>query len=845
MANSYSVEAVMKASGAEQFINAFRDSAKAVEGLEKANKKIGDIGSNMSKNVTAPIVAGLGASIKASIDFETAMTGVAKTTDLSEENLAKMNKEIRQMSKEIPVSANEIANIVETAGQLGIAEENLLSFSRTMADLGVATDMTSDEAATAFARFANVTGMPQDNMDRLGATVVELGNNLAATESEIVQMASRLASTGSQVGLTEAEIMGLAGAMTSVGISAERGGTNMSKTMQQINTAVLSGSEDLDKFAKVAGLSSKEFAQVWKKDPVKAIDLFTAGLGDINSSGGDVTTTLKDLGISGSEQINVLNSMAGAEGLLTDATEMANSAWEENTALINEANTAYETTENSLIIMWNTIVDLAKSIGDILLPAFQNMVDKITSVIDWLNSFDEGTKETIIKLAMFVASIGPVLVMFSKFVEAGLIVAKAVMFVMGIITKLGGVMAILTNPITIVIGVIMALVGVFILLYQNADLIREKLGAVWESIKEGFSGLSEFAGEIWGAMWEVILGQLEHFKGIWTDFWNTIKQPFIDAWNEFKTELSEIFSEFISEITALGENVKKIFTDMWDILVDYMAPRIEHMKEIIRNFVDSVRDWFVNLGEKIVDVFKSLWARVIDHLQTQLKSFTDIMEFGFAAIADIVEYIFDTILMVIKTTTTAITSVMKGFFQILTGQWSEGFNTLMEGFVSIWSDILHWIVGFAETFEDVGANIINMLLQGIKGGAKNLTNGVKNVLGGIRDLLPFSPPKDKSSPLMGIEKNGIGTQIAAGIMRGQQEVDAAMKSILDVPNIDLNADIGTTSEAINGKVQHEIKNNGKVQPAYISLNIGGQVFRAFVSNISNEQDAQEDLEMAY
>lgn len=105
---------------------------------------------------------------QASMDFESAMTGVAKTTDLSDAELARMTDSIRDMSTEIPASTEEIAAVAEAAGQLGIQKDALLDFTETMTMLGTATNMTAEDAATALARFANITGMSADNYDRLG-----------------------------------------------------------------------------------------------------------------------------------------------------------------------------------------------------------------------------------------------------------------------------------------------------------------------------------------------------------------------------------------------------------------------------------------------------------------------------------------------------------------------------------------------------------------------------------------------------------------------------------------------------------------------------------------------------
>src|SRR5690606_14958240 len=145
------------------------------------------------------------------IDFESAFADVTKTVDGTDEQIAALRQGILDMAKELPTSREAIAGVAAAAGQLGIETDNILGFTRVMIDLGNSTNLAAEDAATALARLANITQMPQSEFDRLGSTVVELGNNLATTEAEIVDMGLRIAGAGTQIGLSEAEILGFAG----------------------------------------------------------------------------------------------------------------------------------------------------------------------------------------------------------------------------------------------------------------------------------------------------------------------------------------------------------------------------------------------------------------------------------------------------------------------------------------------------------------------------------------------------------------------------------------------------------------------------------------------------------
>lgn len=315
-------------------------------------------GTKMTLGLTAPLLAVGTAATKSAIEFESAFTGVQKTVDATESEYAALSKGITEMSERMPQSASAIAGVMEAAGQLGVrGVQNLLDFTETMIMLGDATNLTSEEAAMSIAKVMNIFGTANEDVGRFGATIVDLGNNYATTEADIVSMTNRLAAGARIASLTEAETLALAAAMSSVGIEAEAGGTAMTQTFNAIETAVAHGGKDLEKFAKVAGMSASSFADMWENRPIEALQAFIGGLGNLEENGENAVLVLDELGLSGIRQSNMLKSLALASDMLAETVDTANSAWNENVALTNEANKRYQTFESQLKTFFNTLAD--------------------------------------------------------------------------------------------------------------------------------------------------------------------------------------------------------------------------------------------------------------------------------------------------------------------------------------------------------------------------------------------------------------------------------------------------------------------------------------------------------
>lgn len=507
--------------------------------LQSVGGKMTGLGNTMTAGVTVPIVTGVGAVVKSAMSWESAFAGVKKTNDEvvdSNGNVvysyADLESGLRNLTSQLPASHEEIAGVAEAAGQLGIKSQDVVSFTKTMIDMGESTNLSAEDAASAIAKIANITGMTSDEYQRFGSSVVALGNNFATTESDIVSMANRLAASGTLVGLTNQEILGLATAMSSVGIEAEAGGTAMTQTLGAIEAAVAAGGEDLQKFAKVAGESSQEFADKWKARPVEALQDFIKGLGRLDEQGTSATLVLDDMGLSGIRQSNMLKSLALAADTMTGAVDMSNKAWDENTALTNEASTRYETTESKLRILKNQVKDAAIDMGGPFVDALRNgfeaskpLIQTLSDMAKKFNELNPEQQQHIMKWLAIAAAAGPALSILGRItsglgsmfkvlgtVNTGLGrlvgglaptvsgfggVESAAVGATGAASNFGGAVGLLSNPLGLVVGGAAALTGGLVVLANAKEQAREsaeKYGATLSGDTKG--KLDEFSAAV-------------------------------------------------------------------------------------------------------------------------------------------------------------------------------------------------------------------------------------------------------------------------------------------------------------------------------------------------------------
>jgi TP901 family phage tail tape measure protein len=345
------------------------------------------------------ILAGIGGamvvSAKAAIDFESSLAGVAKTVDGTAEQIEAIGSSMRRLSLRVPVNVNELNQIAELGGQLGVEIPNLVEFTEVIAALGVTTNLSTEDAAKGLARLANVTGLTQDAYSNLGSIIVDLGNNFATTESEILTFALRIAPSAQTVGATADEVLGLAAALSSMGIPAERGGTAVQAMFSIIAAGARSGGDELLSMAAITGMTADEFADLAKSAPTDALVTLAKSFGAANSAGENVFAMMRNIGITGRRAQAVMLAMANNTDLLDDALERSSEAGEENVALFEEAARRYGTTASEIRLMANQFNDLRIQMGQPLIAGIRDVITFISAFFEVLRDNDEGLRSFV------------------------------------------------------------------------------------------------------------------------------------------------------------------------------------------------------------------------------------------------------------------------------------------------------------------------------------------------------------------------------------------------------------------------------------------------------------------
>lgn len=334
--------------------------------------------------------------------FEAGLVGVGKTANIEGARLQALGEQIDGLSRRLPNSADELLGIAQAAGQLGVqGEPAILAFTETIARLGSASDLSGEEAATALARILNVTGESAESVGTLASVIVALGNNFAATESQIARHAGEVARSTAVYNIGSAQAAAYATTLAAFGVQAELAGSAVGRAFRTIESAVKTGGAELERVAKIARVSGAELAEAYGRSPAEAFGLFLQGLRETIREGGNVAAQLKTVKLSGEEVLKVLPVLAKEYDALAKAEAIAAAETADATALAIESEKAQQTLTAQWKLLGNEIASAGRVIGAELLPAVKGIV---ATTKDWVASNREAL-EGLGKLIKFFVDV--------------------------------------------------------------------------------------------------------------------------------------------------------------------------------------------------------------------------------------------------------------------------------------------------------------------------------------------------------------------------------------------------------------------------------------------------------
>lgn len=324
----------------------------------------------------AAVFAALGMSAREAIRFESSMADVNKTVGGSRAEMAALSNELRDMSLEVPIDANELAKIAAAGGQLGVAAAEIPGFTEVVAKMSTAFDMSAEQSGDAIGKIKNVYQLTIPEVESLGDAINQLGNTSAARERDIIDVMMRIGGTSKQFGLAKEQTAALAASMLSLGKPAEVAGTSINAMLNRMQTATMQGGKFQEALAKI-GMDAEQMAAQVAGNPQLALDTLLETLGQLE--GKDRAEVLTGLfGAEFQDDIGVLvgslQTYRDAMGQVADKTAYAG-------AMNKEFETRSATTANELQLLKNTVMDIVRSLGEGFLPLVNQASGMLNSLL--------------------------------------------------------------------------------------------------------------------------------------------------------------------------------------------------------------------------------------------------------------------------------------------------------------------------------------------------------------------------------------------------------------------------------------------------------------------------------
>ena len=591
-------------------------------------------------------------------------------------------------------------------------------------------------------------------VDEAETMVDQMAKTASTTNTSVAQLGEGILTIGATAKSIKggtAELNTALGILANNGIKGAEGGTHL-------RNIILSLQNPTDKAA-----AQMEALGISVYDSEGNMRSMNDILGDLNKSMDGMTSA---------EKSNIIGTIFNKTDLSSVNALLANtgSTWDDLQQKITAsggaaqqmADTQLDNLQGQITILKSALEGLAISFGELLMPAIKQIVGWVQKFVDWLNGLSEGTKKTVVTIALLAAALGPVLIVIGKVISAVGTIMTIVPKIAGVINTVKGAFAVLNttmlaNPIVLIIAAIAALVAAFIYLWNNCDGFRQFWIDLWENVKQVaitvWNAIKAFFSQVWEAIKTIFSTVFEVIKTLVTTYFNLYKTIIETVFNVIKTVITTIWNAIKGVFTTVFNVIKTLVTTYFNIYKTIIQTVLTVSQTVITTVWNTIKTVITTVLNAIKTIFSTVWNAIKTIISAVVSGIKGLITGDFTAVKNSITTIMNTIKSTISTIWNtikstistvlgaikgAVTSVFNGIINAVKGAMGNVLNAVKSGF----SNVKSHITGLASQAFTWGKDLIMGIVNGIKSCIGAVGDAVKSVADKIKSFLHFSVPDE-------------------------------------------------------------------------------------------------------
>lgn len=778
--------------------------------MEAVGNSIAGAGKKMMGVTT--VIGGVGvAAVKTAADFDSAMSQVAAVSGATGKDFDALRNKAREMGAKTKFSATEAAEAMNYMAMAGWKTEDMLDGIEGVMNLAAASGedlaTTSDIVTDALTAF----GLSAKDSGHFADILAAASSNANTNVSMMGETFKYCAPIAGALGFSAEDTAEAIGLMANAGIKSSQAGSALRTIMNNLAGDV-----------KISGKAIGDVTIATTNADGSMRDLSDI-LSDCRSAFRNLTESEK---AQAAESLVGKNAMSGFLALMNagqgDIDKLSSAIDNCDGSAEKMATTMQDNLAGQLTILKSQLQELAISFGDILMPAIRSIVSKLQGFVDKLNGMDEGTKRTIVTIALLVASIGPLLVIIGTaiskigvamqgFVKLANGISKlkvAVQGGTGVLGKLGAALGGISAPVLAVVAVIAVLVAAFVHLWKTNEGFRDAIIGTWNRIKDTISGFCQGIVDRLNALGFQFTDIVDVLKTVWDGFCQVLAPIFEGVFNNIANILSTvtgvitgILDVFIGIFTGnwsqAWTGVKEIFSSIWNGISSFFT----NILNVIKGVADVVLGWFGTswneVWTNIKTFFEGIWNGIATFFTTIWETLKNVVTVGIMAIGSILSAAFDIITLPFrliwencKEIIISVWDAIKSKVTTVIHAVASVISTVMNAIKTIFSTVWNAIKTVVTTVVNAIKSVVTTVFNAIKSTATSVWNAIKtavttpvNAIKSTVTTVLNSVKSTVSSIFNGIKStatsvwNGIKTAITTPIEAAKNKVKSVVDAI--------------------------------------------------------------------